>query len=183
MTGESGESNDAVPGWEQCASMRRRCFSLNLRRTERVVTRHYDAHLAAAGLTAVQFPILAIIASLPEPTFRQLSAELDLDRSTLSRNLALLEQMKLVKVGPSSGPKPGPLSLTRKGRNTLVKAYDCWLAAHEALTDLLSSTAAEEGIEFLKTLRRGARTAQAHSLTEGSSADDTDARRSSSRSA
>jgi len=141
--------------------MRRLCLSLNLRRTERIVTRHYDTWLAGAGLTAVQFPILAVIATLEEPTFRLLAEELELDRSKLSRNLALLEREGLVNVGQSAGRRAGRLSLTRKGRLTLIQAWGCWREAHEALGELLSTDAIAEGLQFLKTLRREARAALA----------------------
>ena len=137
--------------------MRRLCLSLNLRRTERLVTRHYDAALAAVGLTAVQFPILAVIATIDTPTFRHLAEELELDRSTLSRNLALLEREGLVEIGPSAGRRPGRLSLTRKGRVALRQGYDRWREAHEALAALVSPDAVAEGLAFLKTLRRQAR--------------------------
>ena len=143
--------------------MNRTCLSANLRKTERLITRHYDSYLADAGVTAVQLPILATIASVDEPTFRLLSAELALDRSTLSRNLALLERNGLVDIGPSSGPKPGHLALTRKGREALKRGHKRWIAAHAQLERVLSGGQIDEGLSFLKTLRRGARAAAGES--------------------
>ena len=153
----------AMPAAGECISMRRLCLSLNLRRTERIVTRHYDEYLAAAGLTAAQFPILAVIATLETPTFRLLAEELDLERSTLSRNLALLERKGLVEIEPSSGRRAGRLSLTPTGRTALRRAYDRWREAHEALAKLLSADAITEGLQFLKTLRRQVRDASSPS--------------------
>jgi DNA-binding MarR family transcriptional regulator len=139
--------------------MNRLCLSANLRKTERLITRHYDAYLADAGVTAVQLPILATIASAEEPTFRLLAKELALDRSTLSRNLALLERIGFVQIGASSGPKPGLLTLTRKGRETLRRGHKRWTEAHAHLETVLRDGEIEEGLSFLKTLRRGARAA------------------------
>jgi DNA-binding MarR family transcriptional regulator len=150
----------ADPNHEACESMRRLCLSFNLRRTERVVTRHYDAYLAPAGLTAVQFPILAVIATLEEPTFRSLAEDLELDRSTLSRNLGVLERDGLVNVGLSAGRRAGRLSLTRKGQLALRKGYRCWLDAHEALGKLVPESDVARGLQFLKTLRRQAGAAE-----------------------
>jgi DNA-binding MarR family transcriptional regulator len=147
------------PGRDECLRMNRLCLSANLRKTERLITRHYDAYLADAGVTAVQLPILATIASAEEPTFRLLSRELGLDRSTLSRNLALLERVGFVDIGPSSGPKPGLISLTRKGRDTLRRAHKRWNEAHSLLEQMLTNSEIEDGLGFLKTLRRGARAA------------------------
>jgi DNA-binding MarR family transcriptional regulator len=147
------------PGRDECLKMTRLCLSANLRKTERLITRHYDAYLADAGVTAVQLPILAIIAAEEGPTFRLLARELGLDRSTLSRNLALLERVGFVVIGPSSGPKPGLLSLTEKGHETLRRGHDRWLEAHEQLERILDSNAIEHGLLFLATLRGSARTA------------------------
>ena len=137
--------------------MARLCLSANLRRTERVVTRHYDAYLAESGLTAVQLPILASIAAAEEPTFRLLSDQLDLDRSTLSRNLTLLRERRLVKIEPSSGPKPGLIALTAKGKEALRLAHHRWREAQAALADSVSSPTLDEAIRLLKVLRGATR--------------------------
>lgn len=148
------------PNRDECVRMNRLCLSANLRKTERLITRHYDAYLEEAGVTAVQLPILATIASADHPTFRLLATELALDRSTLSRNLALLERVGLVTIGPSSGPKPGLLALTAKGRETLRQGHERWVEAHAQLETVLNGGEIEAGLAFLKTLRRGARAAQ-----------------------
>lgn len=150
-------TKSGLPRYDECAEMHRLCLSMNLRRTERLITAHYDAYLSAAHLTAVQLPILASIASAEEPTFRALSEQLDLDRSTLSRNLALLEERGLVTITAASGRRPGRLSLTRKGRATLTRAYRLWLEAHDALENALSPPTVADGLQLLRTLRQAAR--------------------------
>jgi len=137
--------------------MARSCLSASLRKTERLVTRHYDSYLADAGVTAVQLPLLAIIAAAEEPTFRLLAEQLELDRSTLSRNLSLLQRDGLLEIGPSSGPKPGRLSLTRKGRNALSRGHRRWKEAHRALIDSLAEKDVSGGLGFLKKLRQRTR--------------------------
>jgi DNA-binding MarR family transcriptional regulator len=139
---------------EELAVMHRLCLSSNLRKTERLVTRHYDAYLASADISAVQLPILAAIAALDEPSFRALAEALELDRSTLSRNLAVLEQRDLLSIGPSSGPKAGVITLTPAGRRTLRRAHALWRKAHAALQLTLSQTALNDGLGFLLRLRR-----------------------------
>lgn len=142
---------------DDCKAMARLCLSASLRRTERLVTRHYDAYLEPAGITAVQLPILASIAVAGEHTFRQLSEELELDRSTLSRNLALLQRRGLLDVGASSGPKAGGITLTANGHQTLRRAHKLWLEAHRKLESSLSEGGVAQGLRFLKRLRRAAR--------------------------
>jgi DNA-binding MarR family transcriptional regulator len=145
------------PGPDECIRMGRLCLSASLRRTERIVTRHYDSYLEDAGVTAVQFPMLANIAANEEPTFRSMAEQLDVDRSTLSRNLALLGEKGLVSIGPSSGPKPGRIALTTRGRTALRKAYARWNEAHQELETALSAEGVANALEVLKTLQRVAR--------------------------
>ena len=153
-------------GRDECVAMYRLCVSTSLRRTERLVTRHYDAHLADSGITAVQLPILAAIGGAEEPTFRMLAEQLELDRSTLSRNLALLERRGLLAIGPSAGPRPGTLSLTQEGNDTLVRAYKLWTEAHHSLERAVSGTGLAQGLRFLKRLRSAARTADSESAPD-----------------
>jgi DNA-binding MarR family transcriptional regulator len=149
-----GMKKEPGVGTDQCLAMRRGCLSMNLRRTERLVTRHYDSYLAGAGVTAVQLPILGAVATLEEPTFRTLSSELELDRTTLSRNVALLERDGLLTIGPSSGPKPGPIALTSNGRRTLDRAYPLWIEAHRTLEEALPGSSLTSGLQFLRRLRQ-----------------------------
>lgn len=142
-----------VPSRDACLAMWRTCLSANLRKTERMVTRHYDAYLADAGVSAVQLPILAMIASAPDPSFRTLSENLDLDRSTLSRNLAVLRERGLLDIGPSSGPKAGAITLTRDGETTLARAHKAWQKAHRALEKSLSAEEMKGAVEILRTVR------------------------------
>jgi len=149
---------ETSPDDEACRAMAQVCLSANLRKTERLVTRHYDSYLADSGVSAVQLPIIAMINTMEEPTFRAISESLDLDRSTLSRNLSVLKQLELVSIGPSSGPKPGEMALTRKGREALRRAHKRWIVAHAALEKTLSTANLASGLGFLKRLRRGTRT-------------------------
>jgi DNA-binding MarR family transcriptional regulator len=145
------------PSRDDCVAMWRLCLSANLRRTERIVTRHYDAYLAESGLTAAQLPIMASIAGAEEPTFRLLAEQLDLDRSTLSRNLALLRGRRLVKIDAPSGPKPGLITLTAKGKEALRDAHGRWREAQAALAGSVSSSTLDEAMRLLKILRRAMR--------------------------
>lgn len=150
-----------APDPDECLFMARHCLSANLRKTERLITRHYDSYLESAGVTAVQLPMLAMIRTAPEPTFRLLTEQLELDRSTLSRNLGLLQRLGYIEIGPSSGPKPGPIKLTAKGRKVLHAAHEQWQRAHRELMKLIDGEELTEGLTFLKHLRGTARTAKA----------------------
>jgi DNA-binding MarR family transcriptional regulator len=146
-----------MPSRDECRDMSRNCLSFNLRKTERVITRHYDTYLAPAGITAVQLPILSIVATLDPASPRAITKELGIDRSTLSRNLAVLERDGLVVLGASSGPKPGVISLTPKGRETLRRAHPRWREAHDAVEKVIAGGDVTAVLQTLKQLRRQAR--------------------------
>jgi DNA-binding MarR family transcriptional regulator len=146
-----------MPSRDQCRDMSRNCLSFNLRKTERVITRHYDSYLAPAGITAVQLPILAIVATLESASPRAITKELGIDRSTLSRNLAVLERDGLVVLGASSGPKPGVVSLTPRGRETLRRAHPRWREAHDAVEKVIAGGDVTAVLQTLRQLRRQAR--------------------------
>jgi DNA-binding MarR family transcriptional regulator len=150
-------SKSKMPSRDQCRDMSRNCLSFNLRKTERVITRHYDSYLAPAGITAVQLPILAIVATLESASPRAITKELGIDRSTLSRNLAVLERDGLVVLGASSGPKPGVISLTPKGRETLRRAHPRWREAHDAVEKVITGGDVTAVLQTLRQLRRQAR--------------------------
>jgi len=139
---------------EDCLAMRKSCLSASLRKTERLVTRHYDRYLADTGITAVQLPILAAVEAIEEPTFRILSDDLELDRSTLSRNLALLQRNGLITLGEPAGPRAGTIALTGEGRRTLVNAHRLWRKAHRVLERTLTEASVAQGLRFLRGLRR-----------------------------
>jgi DNA-binding MarR family transcriptional regulator len=141
------------PAVEDCLEMSRHCLSSNLRKTERLVTRLYDSYLAKAGVTAAQLPILAMIHSLPSASFRELSERLVLERSTLSRNLAVLQRDGLVDLGKPSGPIPGRISVTARGRRILERAHRQWILAHETVASLLSPNSLAHTLRVLETLR------------------------------
>jgi DNA-binding MarR family transcriptional regulator len=119
---------------DSALQMRRFCASVNFRRAARVVTRHYDAALRAAGITATQLPLLAAISSGTNTSITALAATLDLERSTISREIDHLERRGLIAtVGSTADRRATALELTPRGRRTLSTAYRAWQRAHDAI--------------------------------------------------
>ena len=139
---------------EVCLEMRRSCLSLNLRQAARRVTAYYDAALARTGLTAVQLPVLAAIAGGADGSSRELAGTLDLEPSTLSRNLAVLERAGLLRKRRRPGKRGLRLELTGEGEARLEQASNAWRAAHDELRERLG-----DELEALLGLSRSARRA------------------------
>ena len=141
---------------ESSLHMRKYCGSANLLRAARVVTRHYDRELRdAAGITATQLPLLAAINAGANASIRSLADDLDLERSTVSRELAGLKRLGLITTSAGTDKRATVLALTPRGHKTLSAAYDAWQRAHAAITDEYGDEALES---YLAETRQFART-------------------------
>jgi DNA-binding MarR family transcriptional regulator len=102
------------------------CAAFNLRRTSRVVTALYDYALGASGLNSTQVTILIVVAKSARAPVGVLARILLTDRTTLTRNLALLVRKGLVEVSPRSTMRRRLVSLTAKGAATLARSLRKW---------------------------------------------------------
>src|SRR5262249_58694993 len=77
------------------------CNCMALRRASRRITNFYDSKLAPTGLRVTQYAILALLRQHGSVSVNSLARHLDLDRTTMGKNLRPLERMRYVKVTPS----------------------------------------------------------------------------------
>jgi hypothetical protein len=75
----------------------RDCLCLASRRAAREITRSFDRLLRPHGLRVTQFSILVMLMRGPL-TIGELAEKLGVERTTLSRNLALIESSSWVKI-------------------------------------------------------------------------------------
>jgi DNA-binding MarR family transcriptional regulator len=100
------------------------CLAMRARRMARGITRVYDAALRPLGLTLPQLSLLVAIERAGTLTAATVSRQLDLEKSTLSRNLRLLVAAGWVVESAAGGSKE--LSLTTAGREQLERALPLW---------------------------------------------------------
>jgi len=106
------------------------CVCLGLHRAARGVARRYDEALRPVGVTSGQFSILAALLREKPTPIGALAEVLGLDRTTLSRNLRLLESDKLVEtVSDPKDLRVRGLQLTVAGRKRLASAIPLWRKA------------------------------------------------------
>ena len=132
-------------------SLMRDCHCFNLRRAALAVTALYDRHVEAAGVTIQQFCVLRHVRDWGPVSVTELSERIGLDRTTLSRNLALLERRGLLAVQPSPG-RQRPMVLTADGKKTLKRALLCWQEAQKEIEDRLGAGQMERLEELLNGL-------------------------------
>jgi DNA-binding MarR family transcriptional regulator len=97
-----------------------------LRRATRNVTRLYDDALAGVGLNVAQYSLLKNLSWLDQPSITSLAEAMGLDRSTLGRNLKVLEAKGLVQLEDGEDQRNRLVSLTPAGRASLDEARQAW---------------------------------------------------------
>ena len=112
-----------------CAAVRADCACNGLRRAAREITQRYERALAPSGVKATQFPILVALGAGEPIPILPLAEGLALDRTTLTRNLRILEGRGLVTVAAAEHDARMRLaSITLEGRRVLGHALQLWRA-------------------------------------------------------
>jgi len=115
------------------------CACFNIRKSARVITKHYDDALQSLGLKPTQFTILAVLSSVDAITVTELADHMTLDRTTLTRNLRPLESQGLINTRPGDDRRTRLIVLSKKGRNRLEKAIPLWKKAQKRVTDYMGN--------------------------------------------
>ena len=116
------------------------CLSVRIRRLGRLITRLYDGALAPHGVSAAQLNLLSAIAATGSVRAVDLARVLELEKSTLSRDLKRMEKIGWVRAGPAAGDTGRRVTLTRAGSRLLLEVRDAWEKAQAAAEEELGKT-------------------------------------------
>jgi len=97
------------------------------------VTQFYDDVMRSSGLRVTQYSVLSATKHLEPITVMALAEEIVTDRTTLTRNLKVLEKHGLIRLEAGEDRRERQIRLTAKGRDAQEKAYPLWKTAQEAL--------------------------------------------------
>jgi len=131
-------------------TMARDCVAVKLRLVNRVVTNLYDEALRGLGLKVSQLNILVATAKLGLARPAKVCQLLELDPSTLSRNVLRMRARGWLEVVPADDARAQPFRLTAAGRRLLEKAAPRWQKAQQKAAALLG----EVGVAWLAGLVR-----------------------------
>ena len=107
----------------------RACNCLAIRQAARQITQLYEGHLAAVGLTASQYSILAKLSRLGPLSINALAAALVMDRTTTGRAIQPLVRDGLVVVEAGSDARRKLARLTPAGAKRFKAALAHWRQA------------------------------------------------------
>jgi DNA-binding MarR family transcriptional regulator len=132
---------DTTP--DACAQrVARECFALRVQVLNRAVTRLYDEALRPLGLTLNQLSILTALTKMGAAQPGDVGRVLQMEKSTVSRNVKRLRQQKWVRESRGSDARRVQLSITEKGRSLLVRALPLWERAQAGARQLLGGASA-----------------------------------------
>jgi DNA-binding MarR family transcriptional regulator len=108
------------------------CKCAAARKEAQRLTRLYDDRLRPHGLTVSQFTLLTALIVGGPATMQMLANRLGVDRTTLTRNIALGEREGLVKTAAGKDARERVVSVTARGRRMAGAALPSWRAAQAA---------------------------------------------------
>lgn len=117
------------------------CLCTNTRRAALALTSIYDEALAPHGLKVTQFSLLRAVERHGAPNLTGLSEATGLDRSTLGRNLRVLEAAGVVLLSAGDDQRDRVVTLTPKGRSRVRAAGVAWNRLEGALRRSLGEDA------------------------------------------
>src|SRR5216683_2762736 len=126
------------------------CIAVRLRLLNRVVTNFYDDALRPLGLKVSQLNILIVTAKLRLARPAQVCDLLQLDTSTLSRNVERMRAKGWLEVVPDEDARTQPFRLTPQGERLIEKAVPAWEEAQQQAGELLG----EDGVALLTKMAK-----------------------------
>lgn len=128
------------------------CLMANARMAARAVTRRYDAALRPYGITAAQFSLLGKVGGQEALTVSALAEANAMDRTSLTRNLDLLERMGLISSAQAPKGNGRLCTLTPKGRALIAELIPIWRQGQAEMRALLTPDDFDATIKVLKRL-------------------------------
>jgi DNA-binding MarR family transcriptional regulator len=133
------------------------CNCSILRSASRALSLAYDEALSPSGIRVTQFAILARMSAVGPTSVNDLADRLTMDRTTLGRNVRILERDGLISIGVGEDRRARVLELTARGRMVLDKAMPLWLEVHERFEAMLGKKEADDFRSTLGTVIQAGR--------------------------
>jgi DNA-binding MarR family transcriptional regulator len=126
------------------------CICISTRKAANALTNLYDEALEKSGIKVTQYSLLKVIDRSSEITINELSKQTKLNRTTLTRNLAVLESDELIElISDPEDLRKSIVRLTKSGEKTLKKAQTSWEEVQKKAKKVLG-----KDLEFYVELNR-----------------------------
>jgi DNA-binding MarR family transcriptional regulator len=125
------------------------CYCAVLRKAARKVTALYDVALAPTGINVAQYSLLRTIERKAPLSLTELGRLVELDRSTVGRNVRVLERLGLVRLAAGADQRESTVTLAGQGTATLREAAPLWDEAQRRIEATLGGPAAASELRGL----------------------------------
>src|SRR5438093_10695435 len=102
------------------------CTCGELRRAARAIILLYHNAFNSSGLLSTQLGVLDTICNADSIKISDLADKQGMDRTTLTRNLSVLERQGFVKISSGKDHRTRIVTTTQKGRNAVANAIPLW---------------------------------------------------------
>lgn len=110
------------------------CYCTNLRQSASIISDFYDVSLKDAGLTIAQYYLLISLSRLGSANITHWAKHVGLERSTMVRNIKLLQSRDFVEISEGYGKV---FTLSPEGKRVLDLAAPLWQEAQEQIEAVL----------------------------------------------
>jgi DNA-binding MarR family transcriptional regulator len=135
---------------QETKRVERECLGFRVRKLNRIVSAIYDGALASAGVKTSQFTVLIAIANRESVRPSELTRLLQLDESTLSRNVDRMCAKGWLRLAPDADRRSHLIEITDKGQILIGKCLPAWQEAQEKVSKWLGA----ESIAALRSVLR-----------------------------
>jgi DNA-binding MarR family transcriptional regulator len=118
------------------------CLARRVLLLTRTISGLYNEALRPLGLTVSQLNLLVIVAKRGPISPGAVAKQLNMDKSTLSRNVRLMEDHRWLSVSPGPSGRSQSLTIEPKGRKLIETAQPLWQGAQERARHLLGERGA-----------------------------------------
>jgi DNA-binding MarR family transcriptional regulator len=132
--------------------MRDGCLGVRISRLHRLVARRFEHALRPVGLTLPQLEVLAVLMLRGSVKPAAVADALAVERSTISRNLSVLEAKGWVTLETSPSGRAMSAAITDEGVDMLAAAKEAWAEAQAHVVDLVGTDVAETTDSWLDAL-------------------------------
>lgn len=130
------------------------CNCIALRKASNNVTKLYDTYLSKINIKVTQYSTLKNIHKLGNVNVHELAIELELERTTVLRNLDKLKKMGLISYKKNINDKTKTIKLTINGNKKLNEANAIWWKAQEKFINVLGPNDQREFDTFLNKISK-----------------------------
>jgi DNA-binding MarR family transcriptional regulator len=128
------------------------CVCGYVRKLSRIVTAVYDGALADAGLKTSQFSVLIAVANRGKARPAELTELLQMDESTLSRNVDRMCARGWLRLERESDRRSHLIEVTDKGQALIRKCLPAWRQAQAEVSERLGTGTVAELRSALRKL-------------------------------